>query len=248
MLMILDGWTQDTALTDSVFTVTEPKRPQELKLPAEILYWTSACTGLSDVKSKFRALLQSLIRQEDTCQLSPGDCLVEDLLIECPINDYNRRFRRRYLSHRSQHGRHLVVPARSTRTERDNPNIQKLSIQFHFATRIPDSGGSWPEEYHKASQRLFKMFEYFEEKVMSEMFNLGNKVTVLELLEEDKDSLTLTDKIAICDISYTFREAILMCGELEYTHFSGSQCCSRLPLTYQRVDNVLYIIYRGTAI
>jgi hypothetical protein len=87
-----------------------------------------------------------------------------------------------------------------------------LPIQFHFGTRVAGSGGTWPDEYQKASHRLFAMFDFFERQVVGGAFSIAQLVAGLHLTPLH-DSLTFAPALAICDITYTFNTDILLCGK-----------------------------------
>jgi len=86
-----------------------------------------------------------------------------------------------------------------------------LSVKFHFATRLPSAGGDWPDEYHRASHRLFSLFDYIEQQIVGGMFSLTTKVQSLRV-QEVNDSLTYAPLKTICDLGYEFNIDILLCG------------------------------------
>lgn len=86
-----------------------------------------------------------------------------------------------------------------------------LSIQFHLATRLPSSGGDWPDEYHRATHRLFSLFDYLEQQVKAATFSISHRVHGLHIREVN-DSLTYAPMKTICDLGYSFNPDILLCG------------------------------------
>ena len=205
-----------------LFHFAGPKRPQELNLPSEMYYNSTNCTDsrdLSDVRIKFQSALQATIRMQDSCVMNPGNCLVEGVMTSCKSRHDSRW--RRYVAGR--HRKHIISSAgsetgrpakrrRDAAASRTRLALFTLPIQFHFATRIPETGGRWPDEYHNALSRLLGMFDYFERVVLQGAFTIRSKVTTMSL-EEIKDSLTYAPVRAICDVGYKFNEKILLCGK-----------------------------------
>ena len=196
---------------------------------------------LNAVRIKFQSSLQMVIRTQAACETSPGDCIVEDVIATCqrhpdaPLSlppgviegRSSNRGGRRSPQSRQQRGRSQrnlrnshAVSSTSRRTGSSNNNNNNndnnseyiLPVQFHFGTRVPASGGTWPDEYHKASHRLFAMFDFFERHVVDGAFSIRHQVTGLNL-SPMQDSLTFAPALAICDISYKFNTDILLCGK-----------------------------------
>ncbi len=163
----------------------------------------------------FRSAVQATIRMQQACALNPGDCIIEDVVANCR-NSADSRWRRFVADDR--HQKQLLDDIFSTLRERPgkrsvSQSAFMLPIQFHFATRVPEAGGQWPDEYHRASNRLFGMFDYFERLVIQGTFTIKPAVTYIHI-EEIKDSLTYAPVKAICDIGYKFNREILLCGKL----------------------------------
>ena len=74
---------------------------------------------------------------------------------------------RRYVPTRQQ--RYLRQQAQLARRRRMGRHSRRgqfvMPVQLYLATRVPETGGGWPDEYHSASHRLFEMFDYFEKQV-----------------------------------------------------------------------------------
>ena len=195
------------------------------------MYYTSSnCTDsrdLSDVRIKFQSALQATIRGQNDCIMNPGNCLVEGVMTSCKVRHDSRW--RRFAA--SRHRKHILASAgggsdgvgRSAKRRRDAVSGRTppqprtgfvLPIQFHFATRIPEVGGRWPDEYHNAHSRLLAMFDYFERVVLHGAFTIRRKVTRMSI-EEIKNSLTYAPVKAICEshLGYKFNSNILLCGE-----------------------------------
>ena len=153
------------------------------------------------------------MRKVEPCLPSPHDCLVEEVQVFC--EGLNHRRRKRHLaSDITPRKHHLVKRAAGGLVD---PNTHsnyryRIAILFQFATRIPGKGGEWPEEYHKASNRLYSMFEYFDDRVNHGLFKLGDKITSLQLTEEE-NSLASTQEKTFCDTGFAVNSEILMCGE-----------------------------------
>ena len=192
------------------------------------------------VRVSFQSLLQTTIRMQHACAINPGDCIVEDVVASCLVNGEEDRFRR-YISssetdtssprgvvpfsHRQSSG----PSSRERRANNNNNNKRRrdesgvlqprsssstgftLPIQFHFGTRVSEKG-RWPIEYHKASTRLYGMFDYFERHVLDGTFTIKSRVTNLQV-DKMKASLTYAPVKAICDIGYKFNDDILLCGK-----------------------------------
>ncbi|ELU13455.1 hypothetical protein CAPTEDRAFT_213669 [Capitella teleta] len=216
-----------------------PQRPRELKLPSEVFYRSSNCSDpamLNDIRTKFQTELRTAIRQEEGCERSPGDCIVEDVQTTCRhgVSFSARRDTRMFLSRRRKRLQQQQQRIEPTKDPISHLRFQ-LPILFDLGTRLPQSGGQWPDEYHKALKRLFGMFDYFEELLHEGRFSLGDRWTSFEL-EEVRDSLTHADKKAICDMGYQFNHSILLCVPCGAgTHFSISQkrCVQCAPGSFQ---------------
>ncbi|KAI0214769.1 hypothetical protein LSAT2_000070 [Lamellibrachia satsuma] len=202
-----------------------PKRPLELRMPAEILFRTDDCSSesmLRRLQSEFQAKLQVIIRMQSACAFSPGDCIVEDVVATCNLRpSRSRRSRtRRYPGSRLSRERRYV-PSRRQRFQRQQAQLARrrrmgrhsrrgqyvVPVQLHLATRVPETGGGWPDEYHSASHRLFEMFDHFEKQVMAGTFRLKRNLSV----SVEHDSLTFHHEVAVCDIGYQFNKNILLC-------------------------------------
>ena len=189
-------------------------RPMELKLPAEIYYRSSDCrgdVGLNDVRVTFQSAVQATVRMQHACAMNPGSCIVEDVTISCSrdSNRKRRRRRRRYLVSR----RHRLRALRTRTHKRSVTNDGfVVPIQFHFATRVPETGGRWPDEYHSASSRLYGMFDFFERHVLDGTFTIAQRIRSPQIAV-DKDSLAYAPLKAICDIGYQFNSKIKLCGK-----------------------------------
>ena len=215
-----------------------PKRPLEIRLPSEIFYTSSNCTqgdNINMVRVSFQSVLQATIRMQHSCAINPGDCIVEDVVVSCLVNGEEDRFRRYISSSETDTApegfssyRQSYSPSRQRRANNNNNNKRRryesgvqprsssstgftLPIQFHFGTRVSEKG-RWPIEYHKASTRLYGMFDYFESHVLDGTFTIKSRVTNLQV-DEMQDSLTYAPVKAICDIGYKFNDEILLCGK-----------------------------------
>ena len=201
------------------------------------------------VRVSFQSVLQATIRMQHACAINPGDCIVEDVVASCLRDGEEDRFRR-YISASetdtipegySSYRQSSYSPASRERRANINNNNKRrrdvtgvaqsrsssptgftLPIQFHFGTIVSEKG-RWPMEYHKASNRLYGMFDYFERHVLDGTFTIKSRVTDLEV-DEMKDSLTYAPVKAICDIGYTFNDEILLCGK----HYNEKQWCQKL--------------------
>ena len=228
---------------DRVSCVAGPKRPMELRMPAEILYRTDDCSTESTrrrLQSEFQTSLQVIIRLESACASNPGDCIVEDVVATCGNRQpsrsrrnpgrYQARLRRHPRRHRPRSRRYKhresprrvrrLVPSRRQRYQRQQAQLRRrrgrnsqrgqfvMPVQLHLATRVPETAGQWPDQYHGASRRLFEMFDYFEKQVMAGTFRLRGNLNVTVV----NDSLTFYHVVAECDIGYQFNKAILYCG------------------------------------
>lgn len=196
-------------------------------MPAEILFRTDDCSSesmLRRLQSEFQAKLQVIIRMQSACAFSPGDCIVEDVVATCNLRpSRSRRSRtRRYPGSRLSRERRYV-PSRRQRFQRQQAQLARrrrmgrhsrrgqyvVPVQLHLATRVPETGGGWPDEYHSASHRLFEMFDHFEKQVMAGTFRLKRNLSV----SVEHDSLTFHHEVAVCDIGYQFNKNILLCGK-----------------------------------
>ena len=90
----------------------------------------------------------------------------------------------------------------------------KVTVQFDFGTQIPEVGGLWPEELHKAVRRLYGMYDFFEKQVKTGNFQLDSNVEGLTL-NEDRSSLTHTHRKVLCKIGYMYDSNTSYCGKLE---------------------------------
>ncbi len=222
-----------------LFLLAAPRRPVEVRLPSEIYYTSSNCTHadqLNMVRVSFQSVLQKTIRMQHACALNPGDCIVEEVQAECRVpgeddrarryisssetdSSPSRRTYRRY-SYSSSALRHSRQ-RRGSRTKRKRRRDEsgslsssegfRLPIKFHFGTRVSEKG-RWPIEYHRASTRLYGMFDYLESHVLDGTFTIKSRVNLTHL-EEVRDSLTYDRVRAICDIGYQFNKDILLCGK-----------------------------------
>jgi len=107
----------------------------------------------------------------------------------------------------------LCVYCRFTRnytTERHA--VYRLAVQFHLSTRIPETGGAWPDEFHRATNRLFGMFDHFEMLLSSGEFDLRGHSKIADI-DSINESLAFAPAVAVCDLGYLFNETILLCGE-----------------------------------
>lgn len=215
------------------------------------MYYTSsncsASRDLSDVRIKFQSILQATIRLQNGCIMSPGNCLVEGVTTTCKVRHDSRW--RRFIARRNQ--KHILASAAGRDTEQSvkhrlnatptavadstlAPVGFVLPIQFHFATRIPEIGGKWPDEYHSAHSRLLAMFDYFERVVSLGHFTIRSKVSEIAV-EEIKGSLTFAPVQAICDVGYNFNRDILLCGKYtSFFPFNAHYSRSRIPPAYCR--------------
>ena len=189
------------------------------------------------LQSEFQASLQLIIRLESACASNPGDCIVEDVVATCG-NRRSRRFPGKYQARLRRHpNRHRprsrryntresprrvrrVVPSRRQRYQRQQAQLRRrrgrdsqpgqyvMPVQLYLATRVPETSGQWPDQYHSASRRLFEMFDYFEKQVMAGTFRLRGNLNETVV----NDSLTFDHVVAECDIGYQFNRDILYCG------------------------------------
>lgn len=236
VLLVTKTRKNDVLITLSLLFLAGPRRPSRIRLPSEIYYSSSNCTqrdNLNMVRQSFQSVLQATIRMQHACAMNPGDCIVEDVVAECMVEGEDRY--RRYISSSetdtdpegSSSYRHSSrSPSRERRANNNYNNKRRrdetgvrprsstgfiLPIQFHFGTRVSEEG-RWPIEYHKASTRLYGMFDYFERHVLDGTFTIKSRVTNLQV-DEMKDSLTYAPVKAICDIGYKFNSDILLCGK-----------------------------------
>ncbi len=227
-----------TKLTHMLLFVAAPKRPHELRLPSEIFYTSNNCSkaeNLNSVRVQFQSVLQATIRMQDACAMNPGECIVEDVVATC-LEPGDESRSRRYIAsfsrsesdarpggaaHSSYRHSSLSRPRRRSnnyyhqrrRSASDAAAAAgfRLPIQFYFSTQVSEKG-RWPTEYHKATTRLYGMFDYFENHVEDGSFTIRSLVTKLQV-EEVQDSLTYAPVEAFCDYGYKFNEDILMCGK-----------------------------------
>jgi hypothetical protein len=182
-----------------------------MKLPSEVYYRSENCTDaslLNDIRTKFQTELQTAIRQGAVCARSPGDCIVEDVRTKC-TEDVTFVPKQRFLSRRRKRIMQQFMRTRAAQADHSHLEFQ-LPILFDLGTRLPATGGEWPDEYHRAHRRLFGMFDYFEELMHDGRFRLSDRTSFQ--LEEVMNSLTHADKKAICDMGYQFNHSYLMCG------------------------------------
>ena len=186
--------------------------------------------------------------------MSPKDCIVEDVVINChreyPPSPFQTASAAVTTQHRPFGGfrrsrRALACPVPNA-LEVGTPLLRSdgggggggseslLSIQFHFGTRISEAGGEWPDEFHRASDRLFSMFDHFEQQLEAGGFSVlpaaaragrGRMDGAMDEMEHVAESATYTFVKAVCDIGHTFNDTILLCGLyhnqlLNNVHFS----------------------------
>ena len=241
------------------FFTAEPIRPQEIKLPAEILYKASDCSNssyLRTIEIKFQAAVQAALRVSETgvCATNPGDCIVDEVNSRCrDISDTNiGRFRRHStgFGHRRYRGAALLYSSdvadrrlgryerglrypgdeAARRRGRSRRGVQYvLPVLFHFGTRVPETSGDWPDEYHNALRRLYGMFDTFETQVLAGSFSITHKVRDL-YVEELRNSLAYHTEIAICDIGYQFKSSIKLCGKYSSCSAAMMASCPLLKL------------------
>ena len=207
----------------------EPLRPLEIKLPAELLYNTTDCTnsdGVSNVVSRFQAAVEAVL-DTGVCATNPGDCIVDEVNGRC--RDANEvgflRSRRHMTQSSANHRRSLANDRytssdsyrRSARSRRRRTVNYILPVLFHFGTRVPETTGHWPDEYHNALRRLYGMFDTFESQLIEGSFSITHKVRDFHV-EELRNSLAYHTEIAICDIGYQFETLIKLCGKWHWCY------------------------------
>jgi len=114
------------------------------------------------------------------------------------------RMRRRDVTRRSRHRGH-------------RPVYHVISIQFVLSTRVAESAGDWPDEYHSAAARLYAMFDAIDDQFVAGQ--LDDHVTwsadhevMRVMVEPIVDSLASARIIAVCEIGYQFNSTTLLCG------------------------------------
>ena len=203
---------------------SEPVRPQELILPAELFYASDNCTDIShleQIQDKFQSALQSTIRMQDGCASNPGDCLVEQVTTTCHHKSSDPRWQRIIALANSNRRR---TPANTFSRRAGNLRMRKkqrtirlsdlpyvIPVQFKFATRVSHKG-RWPDQYHKALKRLLGMFDYFERQVIDRAFALQYSISAPITIREVPESLTFAREISVCEIGYEFQHGIKLCG------------------------------------
>lgn len=159
--------------------------------------------------------MQTTIRHEQGCARNPGDCIVDKVETSCRQNEAVVRRHRgsvipHYLFSQNVEGKASVS---GRYLEFNSPYV--VPIQFQYGTRIPETGGQWPDEYHMASNRLYAMYDFFETQIEFGDFVLDPYVESVRLTEV-KNSLTFAKYLPLCDLGYTFNDQTLYCGNYHH--------------------------------
>ena len=93
---------------------------------------------------------------------------------------------------------------------RDDDSKFQLSVKLEFGTPILQQTGKWPDEFQKAVNRVFSMFEYFEKKVQDGSFTITDRVDTIHI-HEITYSLTHAYAKAICPFGQSFNTESKLC-------------------------------------
>jgi len=103
-----------------------------------------------------------------------------------------------------------------------------VPIQFHLSTRLPDTDGDWPDEFHTATARLYAMFDAVENRFVAGGFDVtmqiggvgvvnsssGHQSSEVGIVAPVADSLTSAHVLAACELGFQFNDTVLLCGQL----------------------------------
>ena len=91
------------------------------------------------------------------------------------------------------------------------------SIQFILSTRVSESAGDWPEEYHLAAGRLYAMFDAIDGQFVAGglddhvMWSPDDNEAAV-VVKPIVDSLASARISAVCEIGFQFNATTLLCG------------------------------------
>jgi hypothetical protein len=97
-----------------------------------------------------------------------------------------------------------------------------VPIQFYLSTRVPETDGAWPDEFHAAADRLYAMFDAVDRRFVAGDFDVAlqaggvrdtsDEAKDIGIVEPVADSLASAHVRSVCDVGYYFNETILLCG------------------------------------
>jgi len=97
-----------------------------------------------------------------------------------------------------------------------------ISIQFILSTRVAESDGDWPEEFHLATARLYAMFDAIDDQfVAGELddhvewtgYDHNDDSISTAVVQPIIDSLASARISAVCEIGFQFNATTLLCGK-----------------------------------
>jgi len=223
--------------------VAVPRRPYEVKLPAELLYEIKFnCTDMDlvgDVRVAFRKYITSRIGAHGTCAASLTGCIVDDVSASCVRRrrrrqsavdrPRQRRRRRRRRRRRSRSPEEAAARRSRRRRRRRKRHFHErrsagatttppplLAVRFSVATQLLGGSTGWPDDYHRAVYWLRTVYDDVEDQLNTDDFRLAHLERSLDgLVSEVEDSLTEAPLETVCsDPGFEFNSDILLCGTL----------------------------------